>query len=67
MSEPASRLPIPIGQSVRRRNDPSGVAGYIAGVISLQPYIALVRWPRAVSTFELFDDLIEVAQGLQLV
>jgi hypothetical protein len=54
--------PLRIGQLVRRRSDPvdTPLVGRIGGLVFGDQNLALVRWPRAGSTFEPEDTLIEV-------
>ena len=51
-----------IGQLVRRRSDPvdTPLVGRVGGLVFGDQNLALVRWPRAGSTFEPEDTLIEV-------
>jgi hypothetical protein len=60
MLDQDSGLNIDLGQTVRRRTDPSNRLGCVVAVTLSATPSALVRWRGADATFEPLDDLIEV-------
>ena len=54
-------VPLEIGQHVRRRGAPVGApSGVVAGLVFIEPCVALVRWSAAPATFEPIDALVDV-------
>ena len=61
MARPVPDVPLEIGQHVRRRGAPLGApSGLVAGLVFVEPCVALVRWHEAPATFEPIDALIDV-------
>jgi hypothetical protein len=60
MAGPAPRLPMDLGRLVRHQHDDSEAVGLIVGLVFEPSTLALVRWRRGGSTFEMLDHLIEV-------
>ncbi len=62
---PQPDVPVEIGQQVRRRNAPEGApSGLVAGLVFVEPRVALVRWRNAPATFEPVDALVDVEAPL---
>jgi hypothetical protein len=60
MSTAVPSLPLQLGQLVRRRSEPAGTAGFVAGLLFVEPTLVLVRWDDGGSSFEPEDTLVEI-------
>lgn len=61
MSTAVPSLPLQLGQFVRRRSEPAGTAGFVAGLLFVEPTLVLVRWDDGGgSSFEPEDTLVEI-------
>jgi hypothetical protein len=57
---------VPLGQHVRRRDDPRGMIGAVAALILQKPPRALVIWHDEMLTFEPLEALTEMLQQMPL-
>ena len=63
MARRVRNVPLEIGQLVRRRDTPIGApSGLVAGLVFVEPCMALVRWRDWPATFELIDALVDVGE-----
>jgi hypothetical protein len=60
MSTAVPSLPLQLGHLVRRRSEPAGTAGFVAGLLFVEPTLVLVRWDDGGSSFEPEDTLVEI-------
>lgn len=56
------RLPLELGQLVRRRDDPETAAGQLVGLVLTLPRLGIVRWKDHGATFEPLETLVAASR-----